>query len=1461
MVMYHCFPRAHALITVLDAGQSFLNSHVVMPQPRTSGIDPSRYNSIVALHRAGGTCICFCEQCDGAERTRADWVTKSAEACRHVLQGRQPGDELKKLAAVEGSLAARALHEWVTLLSELPPLANCTPEFDDPAARDPDDAGSVGLDHGGSPSDICSDSEPDDIDGATRAERTDLAMVSVGAAQLRETVRFGCERMSRPGWPRDCDVELRFKDVLTQWISALELAADHSSDAAHLVSMGHSALGALAESHILELVSARVLTSEFKGGSLYTVFCSPQQWLPADKSSRQRPVSQSAGAGAASAAGGHSQQTSTQSAPHSCLQLPRVSGPQPVAGAAGRNLNSKATPATRPSDIRVTELPPSLYASRRRSALPGATAASLATATFAAHTPAFENATCESTLAEVQAAALEIYHFQGGRRARNELIHLLLRDVLLPSGPARERFPPSVYLLEQQGTAVPSRDREYHTCANCCSIFFPPAQSQAEYLENWDQKCEVCGLPRFKKLPPLDILHNELPLFSPSKLVHVCSVIEDMQDKIDASDVFENDLHWITTAYRRSVKGLRSDPNDLNSRVRGIWHGSVIQDGMAPGGFMESENVLPCRLFTDGVQVLGSGAPEVWPVGIVPLSPDPAWRAKREHRFLVSVSTDKPKSFNALLHLLVIDHAQRPLILRRHNNRQLWLGICQDAVDGPAGEGIHNLAGHKCCKPCGNCDVKAARFEDHKAMALRGYLVGMDGENDRHGGAQTRCARRSAESLLADAAEADRMVGEMRRAPARGQAAGLARHVTRTGVKGFSAMVNLLGYNALTTPTCDFFHGEILDTLAPFWRFLFLTPDDRKAASPSRRQWSLTADQVKLASAMLQPGWIKWPSGRGRPLADGARRGGNRRLCGEDWEKFSAFSIYLFDDLIADLDGIGEQMLWAVTCLRTSLTLQLIPGLRWRGQALSEKHDLAYIRTLERLKIPPADFNPFTGIMHEKVAHAREFTMRFGQQVESWGKTTEQAMQDVKKFVPRGSTGSGGLSALIVSSYSKWLAGCCAADSTRSADADGNPLPVVRTLKDFAEAAKARVRPPRAGRTARKRRGVARDAPDSNTPGGDCFLMGGTPVVLPKDTLMDVMRLLQRHPERASGYDHTSSIDANADALSAPELGSVVEFRGARVNGTSYNSERRRTRGRSAGPTGGYTIAMLRRGPDGIVEANCEVAERRQCLDTSSDFSPPSRICIDVGDVKRFLLVTFGNVTARLMQVQWYAPAAYRERVREEGAEGAGSSKGKGKRPAAARSNSEYEMYRRAQVLPPYLPLGGDEGDGSALLARNPQPQPQPGDGSFSVLVSAQHGRLPIVDKTSPCSQNRSWCFVDAIYDHALLVAYPSGTLGGSYFGQTDLGALAKKLHGSHAPSWRIVLPCSPEMVLRMGLLGKHTSSVLYDKVVGIADLYAGSSWRSRCGVLAARSLGLSGIDTEELDEEEGEEGEEGEQG
>lgn len=96
-----------------------------------------------------------------------------------------------------------------------------------------------------------------------------------------------------------------------------------------------------------------------------------------------------------------------------------------------------------------------------------------------------------------------------------------------------------------------------------------------------------------------------------------------------------------------------------------------------------------------------------------------------------------------------------------------------------------------------------------------------------------------------------------------------------------------------------------------------------------------------------------------------------------------------------------------------------------------------------------------------------------------------------------------------------------------------------------------------------------------------------------------------------------------------------------------------------------------------------------------------------------------------------------------------------------------------------------------------------------------------------PCNQDaRGWCFLDSFYDHAVLVRYPTGILGGPYFGQTDLGKLATKLFGSHTPTWRIVLPSSPDMALRMGLLGRRTSAIPYDTVVGLCDTYAGSSWR-----------------------------------
>lgn len=276
---------------------------------------------------------------------------------------------------------------------------------------------------------------------------------------------------------------------------------------------------------------------------------------------------------------------------------------------------------------------------------------------------------------------------------------------------------------------------------------------------------------------------------------------------------------------------------------------------------------------------------------------------------------------------------------------------------------------------------------------------------------------------------------------------------------------------------------------------------------------------------------------------------------------------------------------------------------------------------------------------------------------------------------------------------------------------------------------------------------------------------------------------------------------------------------------------------------------MLRRGHDGTVEDNCGDADTRQCVDWDKQLgstSPPSRVCLDVGIVKRFLRVTHGPVTNRLVEVQWYAPASCTEQVREKGGQGD--------------SGSDSAMYRRVPVLPPYFPLGGGNGDGSALRARQPPGEMPHTDGSFGVHVSAQHGRLPIVDTEASCSQDRSWCFVDAIYDHALLVAYPTGSLGGDYFGSTNLGHLVERLFGQHGRGWRIVLPSSTDMVIRMGLLGRNTLSVPYASVIGPLVLFAGSPWhgRSQC---AHAVLATAEEDADEDADEDAEEDEDVEEG
>jgi hypothetical protein len=83
---------------------------------------------------------------------------------------------------------------------------------------------------------------------------------------------------------------------------------------------------------------------------------------------------------------------------------------------------------------------------------------------------------------------------------------------------------------------------------------------------------------------------------------------------------------------------------------------------------------------------------------------------------------------------------------------------------------------------------------------------------------------------------------------------------------------------------------------------------------------------------------------------------------------------------------------------------------------------------------------------------------------------------------------------------------------------------------------------------------------------------------------------------------------------------------------------------------------------------------------------------------------------------------------------------------------------------------------------------------------------------------------LDSIYDHAILVPYP-------VFPASEVGvdgrdaSITDILFGSHSQSWRIVLPGSPDMALRMGLLGRRTSSLSYHSIVGMTEMFANSTY------------------------------------
>jgi hypothetical protein len=92
---------------------------------------------------------------------------------------------------------------------------------------------------------------------------------------------------------------------------------------------------------------------------------------------------------------------------------------------------------------------------------------------------------------------------------------------------------------------------------------------------------------------------------------------------------------------------------------------------------------------------------------------------------------------------------------------------------------------------------------------------------------------------------------------------------------------------------------------------------------------------------------------------------------------------------------------------------------------------------------------------------------------------------------------------------------------------------------------------------------------------------------------------------------------------------------------------------------------------------------------------------------------------------------------------------------------------------------------------------------SRSVVDTGRQGEGPVLTR---------WCLVSAFFENCLLVRYP------------DL-SFTTKLFGEHSKSWRIVLPGSPAMAIRMGLLGKRTTSILYDEVIGVHATYSGSAW------------------------------------
>jgi hypothetical protein len=322
-----------------------------------------------------------------------------------------------------------------------------------------------------------------------------------------------------------------------------------------------------------------------------------------------------------------------------------------------------------------------------------------------------------------------------------------------------------------------------------------------------------------------------------------------------------------------------------------------------------------------------------------------------------------------------------------------------------------------------------------------------------------------------------------------------------------------------------------------------------------------------------------------------------------------------------------------------------------------------------------------------------------------------------------------------------------------------------------------------------------------------------------------VLELLQQHPEMASGYIHEWSLEENLAAFKeSPDSTSAVEFKAVSVRGVEFQSVLRRRRG-AAGVTGSKRsschIAVLRHLHDGSVEPNTAYTKQTWAQAVDDDVSPPSRVCMDFGTVVRLLRFSLNGVTNRVMEVEWLPPAWHSQRVTERSAANLTDELDGGGRPIVTLS-------------PPFQALGGRRADRAQAVPRHEKR----GDGTFIALTAVQHGRLPVVDtgRQGEGPVLTRWCLVSAFFEHCLLVRYP------------DLSCTTA-LFGEHAKSWRIVLPGSPGMAIRMGLLGKRTKSILYDEVIGVHATYSGSAWTGGGATSYSNSAAVAGsVDCESDD-------------